>query len=362
MGGMTQNAKQPGAATAVVVNDDVVQGKIIAHILEQHGLIVSSHLGVEEALAMMSRQGPPQLIVTDLFMPGIDGWRFCRLLRSPEYPAFNTIPLVVVSATFSGAEARSIASDLGAHAFMPVPFDPQQWGDLVRTLLAGKTYAPPCSVLIVDDDHAFAEILRDFFATHGYQPVVALTGQSARQLFQAQPSRLVILDHHLPDIGGDELLIEFKRRDPCSVIFMVTGDANCEMAAQFMRQGAAAYARKPVDPDYLVTLCEQALRERALLNIEEILEERTRQLRESEIRYRGLVAELQEALRNVQTLSGLLPICAGCKKIRDDQGYWNQIESYIQKHSQAQFTHSLCPDCLMKYYPDHYLPPDKEVE
>ncbi|MFZ5798334.1 MAG: hypothetical protein C4563_04005 [Desulfobulbus sp.] len=62
--------------------------------------------------------------------------------------------------------------------------------------------------------------------------------------------------------------------------------------------------------------------------------------------------ELKKALSEVKLLSGLLPICASCKKIRDDQGYWNQIESYIQRHSQAQFSHSICPDCMVKLYPD----------
>jgi hypothetical protein len=61
---------------------------------------------------------------------------------------------------------------------------------------------------------------------------------------------------------------------------------------------------------------------------------------------------LQEALANVKSLSGLLPICASCKKIRDDKGYWSQVESYIQKHSDATFTHGMCPECLKKWYPD----------
>ena len=65
-----------------------------------------------------------------------------------------------------------------------------------------------------------------------------------------------------------------------------------------------------------------------------------------------LIAELQDALGKVRTLSGLLPICACCKKIRDDKGYWNQIESYIQKHSDAEFSHGICPDCFKALYPE----------
>jgi PAS domain S-box-containing protein len=64
-----------------------------------------------------------------------------------------------------------------------------------------------------------------------------------------------------------------------------------------------------------------------------------------------LIAELQQALAQVKTLSGMLPICAGCKRIRDDAGYWSQIETYISKHSEARFTHGLCPECSKKYFP-----------
>ena len=64
------------------------------------------------------------------------------------------------------------------------------------------------------------------------------------------------------------------------------------------------------------------------------------------------LAELQEALENIRALKGLLPICASCKKIRDDKGYWTQIESYIEKHSEALFSHSVCPVCAEKLYSD----------
>ena len=73
-------------------------------------------------------------------------------------------------------------------------------------------------------------------------------------------------------------------------------------------------------------------------------------------------AELEDALERVETLSGMLPICAACKKVRDDQGYWNQIETYIRKHSKASFTHGICPDCAKKYYPEFDLNRDKSPE
>lgn len=67
-----------------------------------------------------------------------------------------------------------------------------------------------------------------------------------------------------------------------------------------------------------------------------------------------LIVELQDALARVKTLSGLLPICASCKKIRDDKGYWTAVETYILEHSDAEFSHGLCPDCARKLYPDYF--------
>ena len=81
---------------------------------------------------------------------------------------------------------------------------------------------------------------------------------------------------------------------------------------------------------------------------------RLRERKRAEEEREKLIGELQEALAEVRTLSGLLPICASCKKIRDDQGYWNQIEVYISHHSQATFSHSLCPECAKKLYAEYY--------
>ena len=67
-----------------------------------------------------------------------------------------------------------------------------------------------------------------------------------------------------------------------------------------------------------------------------------------------LVSDLQKTLSEVKTLRGFLPICSHCKNIRDDKGYWNQIESYIHKHSDAEFSHGICPECMKKHYPEYY--------
>jgi hypothetical protein len=72
--------------------------------------------------------------------------------------------------------------------------------------------------------------------------------------------------------------------------------------------------------------------------------------RRAQVEKDNLILELKDALKKVKTLGGLIPICASCKKIRDDKGYWNQLESYISSHSEAEFSHGLCPDCADKMY------------
>ncbi len=73
-----------------------------------------------------------------------------------------------------------------------------------------------------------------------------------------------------------------------------------------------------------------------------------------------LIADLQQALDEIKTLRGILPICSHCKKIRDDQGYWNQVEAFVEKHSDAEFSHSICRECAQKYYPDLDLYDEEE--
>jgi hypothetical protein len=89
-----------------------------------------------------------------------------------------------------------------------------------------------------------------------------------------------------------------------------------------------------------------------LMVIGEILFRSSAARRKAETEREKLIAELQTALSNLKTLRGMLPICSYCKKIRDDRGYWNQVENYIKQHSEAEFTHGICPECIQKHFSD----------
>ena len=275
----------PEAQTVVVVNDDPTQLKLLAGLLRKHvGHVLSCH-SVEETLSRLVSPNPPDLIITDLHMPGIDGWRFCRLLRSPEYARFNTTPILVVSATFAGQDPTHITSELGANAFLPLPVDGQVFVSHVKALLEGGIPQASAGVLIVDDSPTVRGILKKAFSAHGYRVRTATTGSEGAALIRHESPEILILDYHLADMLGDSLLEFTRNLDPRPVAIMITTDTNPELAMDWMRKGASAYIRKPFDPEYVIEICEKTRREHCLLQVEERLEQRTQEVQERQTKY-----------------------------------------------------------------------------
>ncbi len=292
---MKSNHSKTHVATAVVINDDVTQLQVLTGLLRKEGLNFLAFESAESALLAMDRACPPDLIITDLYMPGIDGWRFCRLLRSPEYEPFNQVPILVVSATFSGEEASNITADLGANAFLPSPVDGKQFTEQVRALLGGEKPRNHLRALIIEDSRTLAGLLKKAFKASDYLADIALTAGEAAQAFQQAAYDVAVLDYHLPDGIGDELLAGFRKNQPDCICIMMTTDPSPELALAWMRQGAAAYLRKPFEPAYLIEICVRARRERALLRVQDLLEVRTRELRESEEQFATFMSNLPAA-------------------------------------------------------------------
>jgi hypothetical protein len=123
--------------------------------------------------------------------------------------------------------------------------------------------------------------------------------------------------------------------------------AVCMLATIFL-----AYVNEGITRTGLRITQQELVRNQELNHtLEQRVAERTRELSDKYKERKALIARLEKSLAEVKLLSGFLPICSACKKIRDDSGYWNQIETYISTHSQAQFSHSLCPECLHRLYP-----------
>jgi response regulator of citrate/malate metabolism len=147
-------------------------------------------------------------------------------------------------------------------------------------------------------------------------------------------------DHGLPEFDGFSALAIAREQYPELPFIFVTGAMGEETTIATFECGATDYVLKN-HLDNLAHAVRRAMRE---------AEERARR-KEAEAERERLIHALKAALANVKVLHGLLPICASCKMIRDDHGYWNQLELYLQEHSDATFTHSLCPECVGKLYP-----------
>lgn len=129
-----------------------------------------------------------------------------------------------------------------------------------------------------------------------------------------------------------------------------------------LKEYAVKFRRKDeTEIDCLLTATLRLDKEGKIVGYQGIIRDITQQKKMEQEREK-LIAELQDALNKIKTLSGLVPICASCKKIRDDKGYWNQLEIYIQEHTQAEFSHGLCPDCMKKLYPDIFPSFQEEKE
>ncbi|MCX5835713.1 MAG: response regulator [Deltaproteobacteria bacterium] len=293
---MSERREQKKRPVAVVINDDVTQLNVLAGLLLKEDLEVRAFESAEAAMDAMKRAKPPDIIVTDLYMPGIDGWRFCRLLRSPEFSAFNHVPILIVSATFSGDEASRITSELGANAFLSMPAEAPRLIRTVRALIRGEEPRHPSRALIVEDSGTLSGILSKTFTDHGYKTDTALTGAEATEKFMANTPDVVVLTYPLPDVASDALLEDFRRTNPDVVCIMMTLDPRPELALEWIKKGADAHVRMPFQPEYLIELCARFRRERSLLRVEDFLKQRTQQLYEAEKRYRSIFENAVEGI------------------------------------------------------------------
>lgn len=236
-------------------------------------------------------------------------------------------------------------------------------------------------MLIVEDSEddaliLLAEVRR---GGHAMEHLRVETREAMQSALQDRQWDIIISDYVLPRFSGLAALALMKDMDLDLPFIMVSGKMGEHVAVEAMKAGAHDYMVKG-NLSRLVPAIHRELREaenrrqrrladealkRAYEELERKVAERTADLQDANVALREeimlrkvveverekYVAQLQQALADIKTLSGLLPICASCKKIRDDKGYWQQIEGYIQEHSSAEFTHGICPECARKLYP-----------
>jgi CheY-like chemotaxis protein len=186
-------------------------------------------------------------------------------------------------------------------------------------------------VLIAEDDRVTGEILaRTLQRWHYATTVVSDGAQAWDHLRVSSAPTLAILDWMMPQIDGPEVCRRVRAELPLAHMYLllVTAREGRGDVIAGLEAGADDYIIKPFDPGELRARVAVGVR---VLGLQQKLAER--------------VAELQDALSNVKQLHGLLPICSYCKRIRGDDQYWQQVEGYIADHSEAQFSHGICPAC-----------------
>lgn len=189
-------------------------------------------------------------------------------------------------------------------------------------------------ILVVEDEVIVSADLQDQLVKLGYEIAgAAVAGEEAIEKAHALSPDLVLMDIMLKGrMDGIEAAHQIRNSLHVPVIFL-TANSNDSVLDRAKVSEPFGYLLKPFDQRSLKSNIEMALY-------------KGRMDRERE----ELIRQLQEALAQVKTLSGLLPICAWCKNVRDDQGYWLRVEEYIQAHSEAKFSHGLCPDCARIHF------------
>ncbi|NQU64119.1 MAG: response regulator [SAR324 cluster bacterium] len=176
-------------------------------------------------------------------------------------------------------------------------------------------------VLIVDDSLENVRLLEHLLTISGYQTASAKDGKIALAYLQKNAPDLILLDIMMPGLNGYEVCIEAKQIEDVKdiPIIFLSAKSDTEDLVKGFEAGGVDYITKPFKTAELLARIKTHV-------------------------------ELKQARDEIHMLRGIIPICAGCKKIRDDKGLWKQIESYIEEHSKAQFSHGLCLDCAQKLY------------
>lgn len=200
----------------------------------------------------------------------------------------------------------------------------------------------PLQVLVADDEPVSRTVVGAMLKKAGYPVVFAPDGEQAWQQLSAEdPPAIALLDWEMPGLQGPEVVQRLRAKatsTPTYVILLTSRDSSADIV-QGLRAGADDYVTKPANEDELLARVNVGTR---VVQLQAALAERVR--------------SLEEALANVKALQTLLPMCAYCKSIRNDQNYWEKVETYFTQHSNVSFTHSYCPTCY-----DRFVRPELEA-
>ena len=187
-------------------------------------------------------------------------------------------------------------------------------------------------ILVAEDDPDTGLLLEVTLSGWGYTVVAATNGTAAWDILQrADAPRLALLDWMMPGLTGIEIcrrVRELPNHHIAPYLLLLTAKSRKEEIVEGLRAGANDYLTKPFDPKELRARVQAGA---TIIELQRSLAER--------------VSALEAALAEIKQLRGILPICSYCKKIRDDQNYWQQVDGYLSRHTDAKFSHGICPSC-----------------
>ncbi len=199
-------------------------------------------------------------------------------------------------------------------------------------------------ILIAEDDITSRLMLKALLENWGYKVVAVEDGlQAWSELQKPDPPLIAVIDWLMPGMNGVELcqrIQGLERTNPIYALILTGRDKKGDIV-HGLSAGANDYITKPFNDDEL----------RARIEVAERMIETQASLNEK-------ILELKNALAHIKTLQGILPICMHCHKIRNDQEAWERLESYICEHSEAEFSHSICPACMKEHYPNYQIDED----
>lgn len=199
------------------------------------------------------------------------------------------------------------------------------------------------SILVVDDIKKNIQLLGSLLSQERYAVSYATSGTKALEMINTENFDLILLDVMMPEMDGFEVCRRLKQHPDSSeipILFLTAKSEEKDILEGF-ELGAVDYLTKPFKGAELLARVKTHLS----------LRQAVKQLAEKNSLLEQLLEDNRKAMSEIKTLRGILPICANCKKIRNDKGYWTQIETYIKEHSEANFTHGICRDCTKKLYP-----------
>jgi CheY-like chemotaxis protein len=197
-------------------------------------------------------------------------------------------------------------------------------------------------ILIAEDQPVSRHLLERYLSDWGFHVQTAVDGEEAVKILESDSAPpLAIIDWGMPRLNGLEVCrrVRANREGSYTYLLLLTARNKSAELLAGLSSGADDYVTKPYDPD--------ELRSRIRVGQRVVALERS---------LKAQVVELEDALAHVKTLKGLLPICMYCKRIRDDQSYWHQVEKYIHEAVGTEFSHGVCPKCVSTYYRDLGLP------